>query len=416
MFGAGSLIGGKYELIRLIGKGSMGEVWAATHRSLGQGVAIKLLSGASCEGEEPTTTAARFRFEAHVAARLSRKTRHIVRVTDHGEDDGVAYLVMELLEGQSLETRLLHMGRLTCDETAAVVAQIARALTEAHAAGFVHRDLKPANIFLTRDEEGALLVKLLDFGIARTMHTHRVMTPFSTGHGFVFGTPGYMSPEQATPSARLDQRCDLWALATVAYQMMTAELPVLGTSTQELLNNVCAGRIMPIHERAPELPAALGGFFQKAFAPRIDHRYTSAVELAEAFARAAASVNGPSVAPATTEMPRLRRYSLFVVASAVSLLGLALAGGILLRHAAGAQPGNPVGLTPAKLGLSAPADLPVLPPPPVLELVPSNTIEDPTAVSAAREAAPPALPVSPPAPSPPASSSAHRPLDRSDIF
>ena len=197
----GYVISGKYQLVRLLGRGSMGEVRLAHHRTLGEDVAIKLLAAAytASEMESYPTASARFRFEAQVAARLSRKTRHIVRVTDHGEEDGEApaYLVMELLAGLTLERRLASYGDMPPDEASRLVDQVARALECAHAESVVHRDLKPANIFLARNEDGEGLVKLLDFGIARATRTQRMPSPFSTGEGIVFGTPGYMSPEQA---------------------------------------------------------------------------------------------------------------------------------------------------------------------------------------------------------------------------
>ena len=283
----GRIIANKYELARLLGRGSMGQVWVAHHLTLGEDVALKLLGSGGSDGVEALSTAsARFRFEAQVAAHLSRKTRHIVRVTDHGEEDDLAYLVMELLEGETLERRLLRRGCFVPSDARVLVAQIARALTEAHAAKVIHRDLKPANIFLTVDEDGGLLVKLLDFGIARTVQTHSVPATFATGQGLVFGTPGYMSPEQAVPSSRLDHRCDLWALATVAYEALTEELPVAGASIDELLASLCAGRIIPLHERNPSLPAGLGPFFARAFARDPEERYASAIEIAQAFERA----------------------------------------------------------------------------------------------------------------------------------
>src|SRR5579863_5139958 len=192
--GPGHVIGGKYQLASLLGRGSMGEVWLAHHLSLGEDVALKLLALESAAGviEDPITASARFRFEARVAARLSRKTRHIVRVSDHGEQgEALAYLVMELLEGRTLEKRLLLSGEMPPAEVCQLVAQIARALECAHAEHVVHRDLKPANVFLARDEEGGLLVKVLDFGIARATRTLRISAPFSTAEGLVFGTPGY---------------------------------------------------------------------------------------------------------------------------------------------------------------------------------------------------------------------------------
>jgi eukaryotic-like serine/threonine-protein kinase len=308
----GYVVAGKYELRGLLGRGSMGEVWVAHHKTLAEEVALKLLTSepASGEVEDARAAAARFRFEAQVAARLSRKTRHIVRVTDHGDEDGLPYLVMELLEGETLEKRLLNQGPLGPLETSRIVGQVARALTEAHGAEVVHRDLKPANVFITRDEDGGLLVKLLDFGIARTIHRQRAAS-FATGHGLVFGTPGYMSPEQVYPLSRLDHRCDLWALATLAYEGLTGELPVTGTQTEELFRNLAAGRIVPVHERDAALPAELANFFARAFARKIDERFGSASELAHAFERAIVSERVPHrVEPSPARLGTLKGQTL----------------------------------------------------------------------------------------------------------
>jgi serine/threonine protein kinase len=303
---AGYILGGKYELVRLLGRGSMGEVWIARHTTLGEQVAVKLLTRDPGQDgpDDGVRAAARFRFEAQVAARLSRKTRHIVRVTDHGDHDGGAYLVMELLEGKTLAERLLLRGTLPPREVGRLVVQAARALVIAHADGIVHRDLKPANIFFTRDEDGRVLVKLLDFGIARTIHRHRIPLPFETGAGFAAGTPGYMSPEQARGS-NPDARFDLWALATVAYEALTEELPVPGSSTQELFENACAGRILSLQASEAKLVGGLTAFFERAFAPRAEDRYANASELAAAFERAIGEPTGGS-RERSSEAPQLR--------------------------------------------------------------------------------------------------------------
>ena len=311
----GSLVAGRYELTRLLGRGSMGEVWAANHRGLGETVALKLLIQAppAFRPESESNSTARFRFEAKLAARLSRKTRHIVQVSDYGEEGGIPYLVMELLEGETLEARLLKRP-LPADVVAKVVGQIARALEEAHADGVVHRDLKPANVFLTCDEDKALLVKLLDFGIARMIRTDSAPRPVTAG-GLWWGTPGYLSPEQARME-KLDGRCDLWALATVAYEALTGELPVAGAATEELIANLHARCLVPIHERMQELPPGLGPFFERAFDERIDCRFPTASDLAAAFEQAVlgwpiAEEKGATVAPVVVQRsrPRSRRWA-----------------------------------------------------------------------------------------------------------
>jgi serine/threonine protein kinase len=284
----GRRLGGKYELIRRLGAGSMGEVWMATHRTLGERVAIKILvrEDECSRLEDAVRAAARFRFEAQVAARLSRGSPYIIRVTDHGEEGALAYLVMELLDGQSLETWLLRRGPVEPRLLAPLLHQVARALEHAHSQGVVHRDLKPGNIFIIRDENGTPRVKLLDFGIARSVVSGREPSPFATASNVILGTPGYMSPEHADGATPPDQHCDLWALATVAYEALTCELPVPGLHGEELIENLHARRLVPIRQRNKALPEALDGFFSKAFALRIEDRFTSASELAIAFERA----------------------------------------------------------------------------------------------------------------------------------
>ena len=179
----GQLIAGKYELVRLIGKGAMGEVWLATHNSLGGEFAIKLVKPG--DDVDDDNAAGRFQLEAQISAKLSRRTRHIIAVSDHGEENGLAYLVMELLEGESLEQRIQRSGALSLAETVAIVMQISRALEQAHNEGIFHRDLKPANVFVTRDEDGRMLVKVLDFGIARSKKPFRTRSPVMTGKDMV---------------------------------------------------------------------------------------------------------------------------------------------------------------------------------------------------------------------------------------
>jgi serine/threonine protein kinase len=277
----GRVVAGKYELVRLIGKGAMGEVWLATHNSLGGEFAIKLVKPS--EDEEDESAAGRFQLEAQVSAKLSRKTRHIVSVSDHGEEDGLAYLVMELLEGESLEARIKRGGELDLPETTAIVMQVARALGQAHAEQIFHRDLKPANMFLTKDEDGRLLVKLLDFGIARTTKPFRTRSPFVTGKDMVLGTPSYMSPEQARGLDSLDHRCDLWALAVVAYESLTRQIPWEGETVEDIFLSICTHRMIPVLTRRSNLPPALEGVFARSFAPKLDARFRTAAELSEAF-------------------------------------------------------------------------------------------------------------------------------------
>jgi eukaryotic-like serine/threonine-protein kinase len=276
---AGMKVAGKYELRRKIGCGAMGEVWAARHMTLHEEVAIKLVVREVDNGDG-TSAESRFLLEARVAAALSRKTRHIVAVTDHGQDGALGYLVMELLEGESLDARIARTGPLPVAKVVPMVIQIARGLSIAHGDGVTHRDLKPSNVFVTVDEEGNALAKVLDFGIAKLGRSRKAA--FATQRGFLLGTPAYMSPEQARGKS-LDHRADVWALAVITYHMLTGEFPFDADSGDELFARIIRVDPIPIHQRRPELPPIVADFFARAFAKRIENRFQSALSLAGAF-------------------------------------------------------------------------------------------------------------------------------------
>jgi serine/threonine protein kinase len=277
---AGMIVAGKYELIRKIGSGAMGEVWAARHETLDEEVAIKLVLR-GVDHEDGTSAESRFLLEARVAAALSRKTRHIVAVTDHGQDGALGYLVIELLEGESLDQRLARTGALPLEKVAPMITQIARGLSIAHGEGVVHRDLKPSNVFVTLDEDGNAVAKVLDFGIAKLRRNQRKAT-HATQRGFLLGTPAYMSPEQAR-GKQLDHRADVWALAVIAYHMLTGEYPFDGETGEDLFARLCRIEPIAIRDRKPDLPQIVGDFFERAFAIRIEDRFQSALALTGAF-------------------------------------------------------------------------------------------------------------------------------------
>ena len=289
----GILIANKYELLRKLGTGAMGEVWAAKHLSLEEEVAIKLVKR-DVEHGDGTNAEDRFLLEARVSAALARKTRHIVNVTDHGEDGALAYLGMELLDGESLDARLARKGPLSLAQVVPIVAQIARGLAVAHSEGIVHRDLKPSNIFVTKDEEGRALVKILDFGIAKLRASLRKIpvdavpavkgaAKHATMHGFLLGTPAFMSPEQAKGKTNIDHRADVWALGVIAYHLLTSHYPFDGANFEELMERLCRVRYTSILKHRPDLPDIVADFFARAFSSRIDQRFQSASSFANAF-------------------------------------------------------------------------------------------------------------------------------------
>jgi serine/threonine-protein kinase len=229
----------------------MGEVWRAQHMTLGTDVALKLVDTAG--RADAAETLARFGLEARAAAQL--KSPHVVSILDHGVDGSVAFMAMELLDGESLEHRLARRGRLTPSETAHVLREMARGVDRAHAAGIVHRDLKPPNVFLARVDQTEV-VKVLDFGIAKVLgaaaDAHLV-----TQAGYVLGTPAYMSPEQVLGRA-VDPRADLWSMAVIAFECVTGARPFEGETLGQLFMAVCSGP-MPIPSQvAASTPGSRG--------------------------------------------------------------------------------------------------------------------------------------------------------------
>jgi serine/threonine protein kinase len=276
---AGTVVGEKYVVDRLIGKGGMGSVWLCQHSTLDAPFAVKILRPELAHDES-----ARARFEREAKAAAALRTRHVVKVHDHGFDGEHAYIVMEVLEGEDLRDRMLRQGRLSARATNKIVVQAARALHYAHAASIVHRDLKPANIFLANvdDEE---VVKILDFGIAKVMGVPKAGTATQTGS--LLGSPHYMSPEQIRGHwSMVDHRTDLWALGVVAFRALTGQLPFLGDVVGDVMIKVCVDPIPRPSSIAPDLSPAIDQFFLRALARDKEERFRSGLELAAALSQA----------------------------------------------------------------------------------------------------------------------------------
>ncbi len=273
--GPGITVGGKYVLERPLARGGMGSVWVARHAKLGSTVAVKFLDAHLAASP---TNVARFEREARAAATLD--TPHVVHVHDYGVESGAPYLVMELLRGEDLSTRLRARGRLPLAEAGRILVQMSRALRRAHEAGIVHRDLKPANVFLARMEEEEEVVKVLDFGIAKETWAR---AEENTKTGEVFGSPHYMSPEQARAEKTLDHRADIWAVGVITYRMLTGKLPFPGEAVGEVLSHVLVDPFPPLSQVAPDLPLTLNGFFVRALAKKKQERFSSIGELIESF-------------------------------------------------------------------------------------------------------------------------------------
>lgn len=282
----GVLIGGKYQLEQPLARGGMGTVWIARHVKLGAAVAIKFLDAHLAAAP---ALVVRFEREARAAANLD--TPHVVHVHDYGVEDGTPYLVMELLRGEDLSSRLQQRRRLSLPEAGTILTQMGRALRRAHEAGIVHRDLKPANVFLASIDDNEV-VKILDFGIAKEKWSR---VEDSTKTGELFGSPHYMSPEQARAQKDVDHRADLWAAGVIAYRMITGKLPFPGEVLGQVLSCVLVDPFPPIAQAAPDLPPTFEGFFMRALAKNKEQRFSSIGELVDAFGAASRSTApGPS--------------------------------------------------------------------------------------------------------------------------
>ncbi|WP_437518047.1 serine/threonine-protein kinase [Sorangium sp. So ce1099] len=271
----GSVIAGRYRLERMLARGGMGSIWVARHLQLDVGVAVKLMAS---EYAASTTARARFEREARAAAQL--KIPNVVHVHDYGIEDDTPFLVMELLEGEDLETRLAREGRLTGAATLTIVTQVCKALRRAHETGVIHRDLKPANLFLSRQDEDEL-VKVLDFGIAKA--EGMLLAGKETKTGTLVGSPYYMSPEQVRRSKSLDRRSDLWSVGVIIYRCLTGRLPFPGEEIGEVFVAICTEDFPLPSSLAPELGPEVDRFFARALMRDPEHRFQSASELAEAF-------------------------------------------------------------------------------------------------------------------------------------
>jgi tRNA A-37 threonylcarbamoyl transferase component Bud32 len=245
---AGTIVG-EFCVERLIGRGSFGRVYRATHPVIHKLVAIKVLAHKYSTEPEMVN---RFVTEARAVNQI--RHRNIIDIFSFGTlPDGRAYYVMELLEGRTLHARLKADGRIALADALPILRDVARALDAAHAKGIAHRDLKPDNVFLVDDGEGAL-AKLLDFGIAKLLLSET--SPHKTVTGIAVGTAFYMSPEQCRGKG-VDHRTDIYAFGVVAYQMLTGVVPFEGSDQVSVLAQQVHAEPAPPSSRVPELPRAV---------------------------------------------------------------------------------------------------------------------------------------------------------------
>jgi serine/threonine-protein kinase len=270
----GQIISGKYKLLRLLGDGGMGSVYEAEHLTLGTHVAIKVLHS---DLARRSGIAERFLQEARVSAQI--RSAHVVQVTDVDRTpDGVAYLVMELLQGEPLSGVVRRQQKLAVGTACEYASQILQALEAAHALGVIHRDLKPDNVFVTF-QGGKPVLKLIDFGIAKLKTAQAGQTRNLTVAGMLMGTPEYMAPEQAYSADKVDVRADLYAVGVMLYEMLAGQPPASADDPRVLILKVERGEVMPLVQAAPGIEPQLAGFVHRAMAPRPELRFANATEM-----------------------------------------------------------------------------------------------------------------------------------------
>ena len=273
----GDVVAGKYKVERVIGSGGMGIVVAATHVQLGQKVALKFLHQHVRDGELGEE---RFAREARAAVRL--RSEHVARVYDVGvHDTGAPFSVMELLEGSDASTFAKDHAPLPIAQAVEIVVQACDAVVEAHAAGIIHRDLKPQNLFVTRRPNGAMLVKVLDFGVSKWLKpSHEDLS--LTDSSVIVGSPLYMAPEQMRAARNADTRSDIWALGVVLYELLSGRVPFDGDTVTELCLKVVNDPPAPIVELRPEIPDDLAKIVARCLEKDPNARFANVAMLGEA--------------------------------------------------------------------------------------------------------------------------------------
>jgi predicted Ser/Thr protein kinase len=277
------VISGRYRVEKLIGRGGMGAVYAVRHANTGEVCALKMLLPALA-----ANPAAVERFRTEARAPVAIGSEHVVRVIDADvapELGDAPYIVMELLKGRDLGSELKNRGALPAGEVVVFMKQVARVLDKAHGLGIVHRDLKPANLIVTQREDGTPLVKILDFGIAKLLDQSGVGE--LTQDGAIFGTPWYMSPEQARGQAsKVGPSADLWALGLIVYRLLTGKNYWSAEGMAALVGQILYEPMVPPSQMSPHLGPRFDQWFARACCREPEGRFLNATEQVQALALA----------------------------------------------------------------------------------------------------------------------------------
>jgi len=286
----GTVLEGKFRITKEIGRGGMAAVYEAENVDIGKRVAVKILAA-----ELITSRVVRERFIREARAAAAIRSPYICDVYDSGMFEERPFLVMELLEGESLYDLMTRVRQIDVETTVRIATHTARGLAKAHESNVVHRDLKPENIFLTKDEEGKLVVKIVDFGLAKFYEptTPDAQTVRLTREGALFGTPAYMSPEQAKGKGEVDHRADLWALGCIVYECLTAQTVWnVEQGVAMILAQIASAPLPKPSKLRPDLPPSFDAWFVRALDRDPDKRFQTARELSDALTKALLSGRG----------------------------------------------------------------------------------------------------------------------------
>ncbi len=269
---------GKYQVVRMVGKGGMGCVYEAVNTSIQKRVAMKCIDHELAKNDE-----AYERFHREALAASAIESPHIVQIFDAGKmDDGVPFIVMELLRGLDLGQHLARVGRLELNDALHITIQVLKGLHHAHTAGIVHRDLKPDNVFLVDRDEDPVFVKLLDFGVSKISRATDVPLQTLTRQGTVVGTPFYMSPEQAQAFPDVDARTDVYSCGAMLFECLAGRPPHAGKSYEQVIVNICMKDADDVRTHNPSIPGGVAAVIAKALSREREDRYETARAMLDA--------------------------------------------------------------------------------------------------------------------------------------
>ncbi len=369
----GEVIAGKYVVEAVLGEGGMGVVVRARHAVLGSRVAIKFMHPELAADPEMR---ARFGAEAERVAMM--QSEHVAMVLDVGElPNRVPYIVMEYVEGRDLASILSERGPLPVAEAVDYLLQACQGLAEAHSRGIVHRDIKPANLLVSRLRDGSTLVKILDFGIAKTLATGQGDGSKLTRANAIMGSPYYSAPEQLESASRADQRSDVWALGVTLHELLTGQGPFDGQSQASIMASILTQPPTPLRTHRPDLPEDLERIIEKCLEKDPSRRFGRVVDLVEKLVpygshsamtslmrisgipgqasgtHAVAGIPGPAPALPTSPRRGLRkRWVVIATVSSLLLLGVLIAAFVAWQDSAEPPPLPPT--------LPAPPDAPTV--------------------------------------------------------